>query len=89
MQLSRNDVAKFIQTNYRRTDISILGQTPELIKEFAAYLSAERGLTNGTIWQQSMWLKGVVLRAHYNGKIPRNLSLHSSTSAHIARKGSF
>ncbi len=25
-----------------------------------------------TIWQRCMWLKGVVLRAHYNGKIPRN-----------------
>jgi len=35
-------------------------------------ISTDRGLANGTIWQRCMWLKGVVLRAHYNGKIPRN-----------------
>ena len=46
--------------------------SPEFIKDFAAYLSTERGLANGTIWQRCMWLKGVVMRAHYNGKIPRN-----------------
>ena len=44
----------------------------ERIKDFAANLSTDRGLANATIWQRCMWLKGVVLRAHYNGKIPRN-----------------
>ncbi len=29
-------------------------------------------LANGTIWQRCMWLKGVVMRAHDNGKIPHN-----------------
>ena len=72
MQRSRKDVADFLQSNLRRTDISMLELTPEFIKDFAAYLSTDRGLTNGTIWQRCMWLKGVVLRAHYNGKIPRN-----------------
>ena len=52
--------------------MSMLELTPEFIKDFAAYLSTDRGLANGTIWQRCMWLKGVVLRAHYNGKIPRN-----------------
>ena len=51
---------------------SMLELAPEFIKDFAAYLSTDRGLANGTIWQRCMWLKGVVLRAHYNGKIPRN-----------------
>jgi hypothetical protein len=41
-------------------------------QDFAAYLSTDRGLANGTIWQRCMWLKGVVMRVHYNGKIPRN-----------------
>lgn len=47
--------------------MSMLELTPDFIKEFAAYLTAERGLKNATIW-----LKGVVMRAHYNGLIPRN-----------------
>ena len=72
MERSRKDVADFIQSHYRRTDMSMLELTPEFIKDFAAYLSTDRGLANGTIWQRCMWLKGVVQRAHYNGKIPRN-----------------
>ena len=72
MERSRKDVAEFIQSHYRRTDMSMLELTPEFIKDFAAYLSTDRGLANGTIWQRCMWLKGVVMRAHYNGKIPRN-----------------
>ena len=72
MQRSRKDVADFLQSNLRSTYISMLELTPEFIKDFAAYLSTDRGLANGTIWQRCMWLKGVVLRAHYNGKIPRN-----------------
>ena len=97
MERSRKDVADFIQSHYRRTDMSMLELTPEFIKDFAAYLSTDRGLANGTIWQRCMWLKGVVMRAHYNGKIPRRSALgtlapartrsRSSTSAQTARKG--
>ncbi|MBQ7427284.1 MAG: phage integrase SAM-like domain-containing protein, partial [Prevotella sp.] len=72
MQLSRKDTASFIESHYRRKDISMLELTPDFIKDFAAYLSTDRGLASGTIWQRCMWLKGVVMRAHYNGKIPRN-----------------
>ena len=50
----------------------MLELTPDFIKEFAAYLTNERGLKNATIWLHCMWLKGVVMRAHYNGLIPRN-----------------
>ena len=42
------------------------------IKEFAVFLSNEAGLHNGSIWENCMWLKGVVMRAHFNGHIPRN-----------------
>ena len=69
---ARNRVASFIKSRYRRSDIAMLELTPDFIKDFAAYLSTERGLASGTIWQRCMWLKGVVMRAHYNGKIPRN-----------------
>jgi len=72
MVRARNYVAAFIKSFYRRTDISMLELTPDFIKEFAAYLTAERGLKNATIWLNCMWLKGVVMRAHYNGLIPRN-----------------
>lgn len=50
----------------------MLELTPDFIKEFAAYLSTEAGLRNGSIWANCMWLKGVVMKAHYNGLIPRN-----------------
>ena len=69
---ARNHVAAFIKSFYRRTDMSMLEITPDFIKEFAAYLSTEAGLHNGTIWEKCMWLKGVVMRAHFNGLIPRN-----------------
>lgn len=69
---SRNYVAAFIKSFYKRTDMSMLELTPDFIKEFAAYLTNERGLKNATIWLHCMWLKGVVMRAHYNGLIPRN-----------------
>ena len=72
MVRSRNHTAAFIKWRYRRTDMSMLELTPEFIKDFSVYLSTDRGLANATIWQRCMWLKGVVLRAHYNGKIPRN-----------------
>ena len=70
--VARNHVAAFIKSFYRRTDMSMLEITPDFIKEFAAYLSTEEGLHNGTIWEKCMWLKGVVMRAHFNGLIPRN-----------------
>ena len=69
---ARNHVAAFIKANYKRSDLSILELTPDFIKEFAVYLSTDRGLQNGSIWANCMWLKGVVMRAHYNGLIPRN-----------------
>ena len=72
MVRSRNYVAAFIKSFYKRTDMSMLELTPDFIKEFAAYLTNERGLKNATIWLHCMWLKGVVMRAHYNGLIPRN-----------------
>ena len=52
--------------------MSMLELTPDFIKEFAVYLSTEAGLRNVTIWEKCMWLKGVVMRAHFNGLIPRN-----------------
>ena len=52
--------------------MSMLELTPDFIKEFAAYLSTEAGLQNGSIWSNCMWLKGVVMKAHYNGLVPRN-----------------
>ena len=69
---ARNHVAAFIRANYKRSDLSMLELTPDFIKEFAVFLSTDRGLQNGRIWTNCMWLKGVVMRAHFNGLIPRN-----------------
>lgn len=75
---ARNHVAAFIKSFYRRSDMSMLELTPDFIKEFAAYLSTEAGLRNGSIWANCMWLKGVVMKAHYNGLIHRvNQSCYS------------
>ena len=70
--VARNYVAAFINSFYKRSDMSMMELTPDFIKEFAVYLSTEAGLRNGTIWEKCMWLKGVVMRAHFNGLIPRN-----------------
>ena len=70
---SRNYVADFLQMNFRRNDISMQELTPDFIKEFAVYLSNDRGLASSTIWLTCMHLKGVVGRAHDNGKIQRNI----------------
>ena len=48
MQRSRKDVAEFIQSHYRRTDMSMLELTPEFIKDFSVYLSTDRGLASTT-----------------------------------------
>lgn len=72
MMRARNYVAAFIKSFYKRNDMSMLELTPDFIKEFAAYLTTKRNLKNATIWLNCMWLKGVVMRAHYNGLIPRN-----------------
>lgn len=69
---ARNHVAAFIKLRYKRNDMSMQELTPDFIKEFAIFLSNEAGLHNGSIWENCMWLKGVVMRAHFNGHIPRN-----------------
>lgn len=69
MVRSRNHTAAFIKWRYRRTDMSMLELTPDFIKDFVAYLSTQKGLHNASIWMMCMWLKGVVMRAHLNGKI--------------------
>ena len=70
---SRNYVADFLQIYYRRSDISMQELTPDFIKEFAVYLANDRHLAKSTIWLSCMHLKGVVGRAHDNGKIQRNV----------------
>ena len=70
--VARNYVAAFIKSFYKRSDMSMLELTPDFIKEFAVYFSTEAGLRNGTIWEKCMWLKGVVIRVHFNGLIPRS-----------------
>ena len=70
---SRNYVANFLQMCHRRSDISMQELTPDFIKEFAVYLANDRNLAKSTIWLSCMHLKGVVGRAHDNGKIQRNV----------------
>ena len=57
---------------YKRSDISILELTPDFIKEYEIYLSTDAGLHNGSVWSHCMWLKTIVVKAHYNGLTPSN-----------------
>lgn len=59
---ARNLVTAFFRSHYKRNDISMPELTPDFIKEFAVFLSNEAGLHNGSIWENCMWLKGVVMR---------------------------
>lgn len=86
MLQTRNDVADFIKSFYKRNDMSMLELTPEFIKEFAAYLTTERGLKNASVWLKCMWLKGVVMRAHHNGLIPRNPFAHFHISPNVKER---
>ena len=72
MVRSRNYVAAFIKSFYKRNDMSMLELTPDFIKEFSVFLTTEQGLKNASVWLACMWVKTVVSRAHYNGLIPRN-----------------
>ena len=72
MLRARENTARFIRYKYNRSDMSMLELTPDFIRDFAVYLSTVKGNRNATIWLNCMWLKGVVMRAHFNGKIPRN-----------------
>ena len=72
MLRARNNTEKFIRYKYNCSDMSMLELTPDFIRDFAVYLSTVKGNRNATIWINCMWLKGVVMRAHFNGKIPRN-----------------
>lgn len=84
MVRTKNKVADFIKTHYKRSDLSMLELTPDFIRNFATYLTTDCGLKNATIWLHCMWLKGVVMRAHYNGLIPRNpfAQFHDGVSHH-------
>ena len=46
--------------------------TPDFIKDFSVYLANDLNLHYGSIWTTVIWVKGVVMRAHQNGHIPRN-----------------
>ena len=72
MLRARNNTEKFIRYKYNRSDMSMQKLTPDFIRDFAVYLSTVKGNRKATIWLNCMWLKGVVMRAHFNGKIPRN-----------------
>ncbi|MBP3778798.1 MAG: site-specific integrase, partial [Prevotella sp.] len=69
---ARNHVAVFVKSHYKRTDIAMKELTPDFIKDFSVFLANERNLHYGSIWTTVIWVKGVVMRAHQNGLIPRN-----------------
>ena len=49
MVRSRNYVAAFIKSFYKRNDMSMLELTPDFIKEFSVFLTTEQGLKNASV----------------------------------------
>ena len=90
---ARNYVAAFIKSFYKRTDMSMLELTPDFIKEFAAYLTAERGLKNATIWLNCMWLEDKLVFGKINywtmckqlKKVITECGIEKQISYHCAR----
>lgn len=80
------NVAAFIKSFYRRTDMFMLEIKPDFIKGFAAYLSTKAGLHNGTIWEKCMWLKGVVMCVHFNGLIPKKTFAQFHISPNVTER---
>ena len=86
MVRSRNYVAAFIKSFYKRNDMSMLELTPDFIKEYEIYFSTDAGLHNASVWSNCMWLKTIVAKAHYNGLTPRNPFAQYSVNQNVKER---
>lgn len=83
---NRNYVADFIHTRYHRKDMLLNELTPDFIREFSIYLTAEHGLKQSTTRMACMQLKGIVTRAHDNGLLTRNPFAQFHISTNVAER---
>ena len=84
MVRSRNYVAVFIKSFYKRNDMSMLELTSDFIKEFSVFLTMEQGLYGWRTCGSRRSFHGRIIRTRYRGT-----RLRSSTSARMSRSVSF
>lgn len=72
MKTGRNYVYGFLREHYGVEDMPMEHLTPQFIQDFSIFLSADKGLSGGTVWLACQQLKGVVTRAYWRGIITWN-----------------
>ncbi len=72
MNMGRTYVSCFLKEKYLMQDIAMECLTPQFIRDFSVFLSADKGLHGGTVWLSCQQLKGVVTRAYWRGIITWN-----------------
>ena len=68
----RNHLARFINSYYKRKDISMKELTEGFIRQFDIYLRTEVALASSGVWVYTAPLKMIATRAHCDGHLHRN-----------------
>ena len=68
----RNHLARFINSYYKRKDISMKELSEDFIRQFDIYLRTEVCLSPSGVWMYTTPLKMIVARAHCDGYLHRN-----------------
>lgn len=78
----RNHLSRFINSYYKRKDISMKELTEDFIRQFDIYLRTEVSLSSTGVWMYTVPLKMIVTRAHCDGHLHRNpfAQYHASPS---------
>lgn len=72
MVRARTLVALFLEQEMKCHDIALTDLHADFIQHFCIFLSVTTGLSGGSIWLNSMLLKGIVQRAHRKGLTSTN-----------------
>jgi len=70
--ITRNHLARFIGSYYRRKDISMKELSEDFIRQFDIYLRTEVSLSSSGVRLYTVPLKMIVTRAHCDGHLHRN-----------------
>jgi integrase len=71
-RITRNHLANFIKSNYKRNDVVMRELSEAFIRGFDIYLRTELSLSQSTVWMYTVPLKMIVTRAHCDGYLSRN-----------------
>ena len=79
---TRNHLARFIGSYYKRKDMAMKELTEDFIRQFDIYLRTQVGLEPATAGEYAKPIKMIVTRAHCDGHLHRNPFAHY----HISRE---